>query len=399
VSARLASSIKNAKHLDRFPATRAYFFDAAGAPLAQGATRDNPAFAETLRVIARDGVDAFYSGGIATDIVDAVNATSNVQSNITLADLAGYRAKLRAPVCHAYRVYEVCGMGPPTSGGLTVGQILGMLTHFDVGALGWGAQAAHLLAEAEKLAYADRGRYMADSDYVQVPVRGLLNTEYLRMRAAMIDPTQAGPAREPGVPPGAGTLQLASSVNPDIAGTSHFVVRDAYGNALSMTTTIESGFGSRVFVRGFLLNNELTDFDRQPQRDGRLVANRVEGGKRPRSSMSPTIVLRDGKPALLIGSPGGSRIIGYVAQALVGVLDLSMTPQAAIDMGHVVHRNGKALEVEEDTDAAGLGDQLTAMGHTVKARKLVSGLHAIAIHEGRLEGGADRRREGVVMGE
>jgi gamma-glutamyltranspeptidase/glutathione hydrolase len=400
ISPRLAASIEGAKHLPRFDSTRQYFFDADGKPLKAGTILKNPAFADTLSRIATDGVDAFYTGPIAGDIVAAVNQTSTRPNNISLTDLADYRAKIRAPVCQPYRAFDVCGMGPPTSGGLTVGQILGMLSHFDVAAMGWTPQLANVLVEAEKRAYADRGHYMADSDFVPVPAKGLLDADYLRERASDIDPSKAGPKNAThGTPPGAEGMKLASAGDRPLAGTSHFVIRDSYGNALSMTTTIESGFGSRIMVRGFMLNNELTDFSREPTRDGVPVANRVEGNKRPRSSMSPTIVFRRGEPYLLVGSPGGSRIPGYVVQTLVGVLDLGLDPQAAINMGRIVHRNSTSLDVEVGTKTESMAADLARMGHKVKARKLTSGLHAILISpDGQLSGGADPRREGIVMG-
>lgn len=401
VSPRLSSSISSAKHLSRFDAARDYFFDADGEPLKAGTQLKNLAFAKTLRAIASRGADAFYTGEIAEQIVAAVNATSSRSNNITLNDLVNYRAKLRAPVCAPYRGHDVCGMGPPTSGGLTVGQVLGMLSHFDVAEMGWGPRLAHVLAEAEKRAYADRGLYMADSDFVAMPTEGLLDVEYLKSRASTIEVDKAGPKHaEPGVPPGAQALKLATGPDRPLAGTSHFVIRDSYGNAMSITTTIESGFGSRVMAGGFILNNELTDFAREPQsKDGRWVANRVEGGKRPRSSMSPTIVMRRGEPMLLIGSPGGSRIPGYVAQALIGIIDLNMTPQEAVNMGHVVHRNSTSLDVESGTEAEAMAPELALLGHKVKVRKMTSGLHAIQINaDGSLTGAADPRREGTFRG-
>ncbi|NKB55000.1 MAG: gamma-glutamyltransferase [Alphaproteobacteria bacterium] len=401
VSPRLSASIANARRrgLDKFSATRDYFFDAAGAPRPVGYVLKNVAFAATLRTIAAEGADVFYSGDIARDIVVAVAATSLLTNNITLADLRNYRAKGRPPVCTGYRNYQVCGMGPPTSGGLTVGQILGMLAHYDLREMGWNAEFVHLFAETAKLAYADRGLYMADSDFVEVPVRGLLDPEYLKSRTERIDRNRSMGKAKPGDPPKKQTLRLAPSNNPDRPGTSHIVIRDSYGNALSMTTTIESGFGSRVMVRGFLLNNELTDFDRQPKRDGRLVANRVEGGKRPRSSMSPTIVFKDGAPYLLIGSPGGSRIINYVAKSILAILDWGMDPQDALEIGHFAHRNGKALELESGTAATAFADMLGAKGHTIATRDMNSGLHVILIKNGTLTGAADPRREGIARGE
>lgn len=402
VSPRMANSIQST--VDRewslgvFPAAKDYFFDADGNPVAAGTLLKNPEFANTLRVLATEGADAFYSGPIAEDIVAAVSSTSILETNITLDDLANYRVKIRPAVCADYRGYDVCGMGPPTSGGLTVGQILGMLSHFDVRAMGWNAEFAHLYAEAAKLAYADRALYMADSDFVDVPVKGLLDPAYLEERAALIDLNAASEKRSAGEPPTDHTSLFAPSQNPGRPGTSHIVIRDSYGNALSMTTTIETAFGSRVFVRGFLLNNELTDFDRSPKSGDRLVANRVEGGKRPRSSMSPTIVMKDGAPYLLIGSPGGSRIINYVAKTIVAILDWDMDPQDAIETGHFLHRNGSTLDLEQNTTTADFEGALTERGHAVSVRDLNSGLHAILIKDGTLIGAADPRREGVALG-
>lgn len=403
VSPRMASSIQSTLDrnmpLSRFEGAASYFFDDTGQPLKEGTLLKNPAFAETLRRLAEEGADAFYAGPIASDIVSAVAATSSVERNITLGDLADYRVKIRPAVCTDYRGYDVCGMGPPTSGGLTVGQILGILGQFDVKAMGWTAEFAHVYAEAAKLAYADRGTYIADADFVPVPVKGLLDDDYLKARSGLIDPAKASGKRQAGVPPQDHASLFAPSANPGRPGTSHIVIRDRYGNALSMTTSIETAFGSRIFVGGFLLNNELTDFDRQPVRDGKPVANRVEGGKRPRSSMAPTIVLKNQEPYLLIGSPGGSRIINYVAKSIVAILDWDMDPQDAVETGHFLHRNGEFLDLEAGTSAAGLSDALSAKGHEIFVGDLNSGLHAILIKDGALIGAADPRREGIALGD
>jgi len=401
ISSRLGASIALAesKGLGSFPETTAYFFNPDGSPKAPGTLLRNPVFAETLTTIAKEGVKAFYTGPIARDIVAAVSATADNPGLMTLEDLASYKAKIRAPVCMTYRGHEVCGMGPPSSGALTVGQILGMLEHFDLPGIGPTPEAAHLFAEASKLAYADRGLYMADSDFTRMPTKGLLDRGYLTIRAQQISRDKAIEKAEPGNPPWRDAALRAPDPQLERPGTSHFVIRDTEGNAVSMTTTIESGFGSRVMVRGFLLNNELTDFSFRPSRNGRPVANRIEGGKRPRSSMAPTIVLRDGEPMLLVGSPGGSRIIAYVAQTLIGVLDWGMNPQAAINLGHVVNRNG-ATDLEAGTGAADLAEALNALGHETRVRDLNSGLHAILIRpDGTLLGGADPRREGLVLGD
>ena len=399
VSPRLAASIAGAQErgLDRFPAARAYFFDEDGAPLQAGTTLRNPDFARTLRLIAEHGAAPLYSGAIAGDIVAAVRTEIN-PGILTPEDMAAYEVVARPPVCVPYRGFDICGMGPPTSGGLTVGMILGMLERFDLSAMGPEAEAWHLYAEAAKLAYADRGLYMADADFVKMPAKGLVDPLYLAERSGLIDPAAAMDKAEPGEPPWNEGQLLAPDGQTERPGTSHFVIVDAHGDMVSMTTTIETGFGSRVMTNGFLLNNELTDFSFRPEADGRPIANRVEGGKRPRSSMSPTIVLKDGKPVILAGSPGGSRIINYVAKTLIAMIDWGMDPQAAIDLGHVVNRNG-ATDLEAGTGAAELEAALVALGHEVNIRDLNSGLHVIAITEDGLVGGADGRREGLVLGD
>ena len=289
-------------------------------------------------------------------------------------------------------------MGPPSSGGLTVGQMLGMLSAFDLPAMGVSPEARHLFLEAGKLAFADRGLFMADSDFVDMP-EGLLDGVYLAGRAAMIDPAHVMevPAR-PGEPPWEDAQLLAPDQDRPNFGTPHFVIVDSYGDMLSATTTIETGFGSRVTTGGFLLNNELTDFAFVPEVDGAPVANRVEGGKRPRSSMAPTIVFQAEEPVLLIGSPGGANIIPYVAAALLGILDFGLDPQTAVDRPHALNLNGPP-RVEAGEAADELIEALAVFGHEAEAVDLNSGLHAILIGaDGTLTGAADRRREGLVMG-
>lgn len=398
VSQRLAAAIPQAQGLDGFEAARAYFFDAEGRPLAEGATLRNPAYACTLRLMADRGAAPFYTGRIARDIVAATRAGDN-PGLLAMEDFARYRVIERAPVCLSYRGNAVCGMGPPSSGGLAVGQMLGMLEGFDLAALGDGVAARHLFAEASRLAFADRALYMADSDFVAMP-RGLLDRAYLKARAGLIDPKVAMGTASAGEPPWDETRALAPDTGRPRHGTSHFVVVDGDGNAISMTTTIEAGFGSRVMTNGFLLNNELTDFSFAPAGENGLpVANGVEGGKRPRSSMAPTIVLRDGRPVLLTGSPGGAAIIDYVALSLVALLDWNMDPQLAVDLPHVVNMNGPTLmEKEGDEAAQELRAGLAALGHEVVTTDLNSGLHVIRIEPGRLTGAADKRREGLVLG-
>lgn len=398
VSPRLAASIAGAEEfgLAKFDTSRGYFFDENGAPLAAGHLLNNPEFAETLGLIATQGISAFYDSPL-TDAMLAVTRTPENTGILTRQDFATYQVKQRPPVCAPYRAFAVCGMGPPSSGGLTVGQILKLLEPFDLASRGPTSGAYHLLAEASKLAFADRGLYMADSDFVAMP-KGLLNAGYLAERARLIDPKTAMDRATPGTPPWDETQLFAPDIQPEQPGTSHFVVVDGAGNMISMTTTIETGFGSRLMVGGFLLNNELTDFSRAPSRDGKPIANRVEGGKRPRSSMAPTIVLQEGQPVLLTGSPGGSRIIGYVAQSIIAILDWQLDPQVAIDLGHVVNRNG-ATDLEEESDATDHAAALIDLGHEVKIRNLNSGLHVIQIKDGQLIGAADKRREGLVLGQ
>ena len=398
VSEKLSASIARASErgLTLFDSTRDYFFNEDGTAVAAGSVLKNPAFAATLKSIAESGSEPFYQGDIAESIVAAVTTTSTNPGQMTMDDLAAYEVVKREPVCFPYRAYEVCGMGPPTSGGLTMGQMLGMLSHYDLPSMGPTAQAWHLYIEAAKLAYADRGMYMADSDFVELP-EGLLDPEYLKSRAELIDPESSMGKAVAGSPPWKEARLRAPDLQAERAGTSHFSIIDQYGNMVSMTTTIETGFGSRVMVGGFLLNNELTDFSFRPMKDGKPVANRVEGNKRPRSSMSPTIVMKDNRPTLLTGSPGGSRIINYTTQSIIAILDWGMDPQDALDMGHVVNRNGKT-DLEEGTEAAELQSELEALGHEINVRSLNSGLHSILIEGFRFYGAADPRRGGVAAG-
>ncbi len=398
VSPRLAASVaEDAERLARFYATRAYFLP-GGVPLQAGAQLRNPDYAETLRALAQGGARAFYTGLIAQDIADTVRSAPGNPGVLTTADLAIYRVKERAAVCVVYRAHEICGMGPPSSGALTVGQILGMLDSYDLAALGPdSAEAWRLIGDASRLAFADRGRYMADNDFVPVPVKGLVDPAYLTQRAQLLAGDDALPEVAPGAPDFDHALIWAEDASIEFPSTSHISIVDSYGNALSMTTTIENGFGSRLMVRGFLLNNELTDFSFRSHEDGVPIANRVEPGKRPRSSMAPTIVLKDGKPVLVVGSPGGSRIIGYVAKTIIAYLDWGLDVQAAISSPNLVNRFG-TFDLEEGTAAAGLEEALVGLGYEVSVQDLNSGVHAIAIGEG-LQGGADPRREGIALGE
>lgn len=400
VSPRLADAIAaDAERLRRHPATRAYFLRPDGTPLQAGATLANPALAETLRAIAQDGANALHRGPIAAEIAATIRADAN-PGLMTTDDLAAYQARWRPPVCGVYRGHRLCGMGPPSSGGVTVLQILGLLEHFHLPGLAPdSADAAMLIVEAERLAYADRARYLADTDFTPAPIAGLLAAEYLTARAQLIDLDHANPSPRAGNPRWGTRLNLAPAPAQPENGTSHFSIVDGFGNAVAMTTTVEDAFGSRLLVRGFILNNQLTDFSFLPEVDGRPVANRVEPGKRPRSSMAPTLVYGlDGKLSHVLGSPGGGRIIGYVAQMLVHMLDWQATPTAALAAPHILSQ-GNAIELEADTPAAGLAHALEARGQSIRIRPLPSGQQAIAITPDGLIGGADPRREGNVVGE
>jgi gamma-glutamyltranspeptidase/glutathione hydrolase len=402
VSPRLASLVEgDAERLSRFARTREYFLP-GGTAVAVGDTLVNPDYADTLRTLAALGADAFYAGQIAEGIVATVRTAAGNPGVMSMTDLALYQVMERPPVCVEYRAHEVCGMGPPSSGALTVGQILGTLDNFVLP----GPEDANvwrMIGDASRLAFADRGRYMADSDFVPMPTEGLVDNAYLAERAALIegdrtDGFMALESVEPGSPTWDHAQLWADDASIEFPSTSHISIYDQYGNALSMTTTIENGFGSRLMAPGgFLLNNELTDFSFRSHRDGVPIANRVEPGKRPRSSMSPTIVLAEGEPVLIVGSPGGSRIIGYVAQTIIAYLDWGMNVQEAVSMPHLVNRFG-TYDLEEGTDATALESDLQALGYETKARALTSGLHAISIGPEGLLGGADPRREGIAIG-
>lgn len=397
VSPRLAGLIEADKdRLARFESTASYFLP-GGAPLAVGDRLINPDYADTLREMASGGAAAFYTGSIADDIVATVQGAPGNPGVLSTLDLSIYAVKERAPVCIEYRAHDVCGMGPPSSGALTVGQILGMLRSYDLSAGPDDVTVRRLIGDASRLAFADRGRYMADSDYVPVPVAGLLAPDYLAARAALLETDVALTEVAPGTPEFDHALNWADDASLELPSTSHFVIVDAHGNVASMTTTIENAFGSRLMVRGFLLNNELTDFSFRTHRGGVPIANRVAPGKRPRSSMAPTIVLQDGAPVLAIGSPGGSRIIGYVAQSIIAHLDWGMDVQQAVSVPHAVNRFG-TYDLEDGTPAQNLEAPLTALGFETGTRALTSGLHAISIGPVLL-GGADPRREGIALGQ
>ncbi len=397
ISPRLAKLLAAEKHLMRDPAAKAYFYRPNGEPRWQGELLTNPDYAATLKLLAEQGVEAFYSGPIGAAIVAAVAQEPN-PGTLSAADLAAYKVIQREPVCSGYRGLKVCGMAPPSSGGLAVAQMLGVLERYNLKSFGpTGVQSAHLFMQAGRLAFADRDLYVADPAFVRQPVAGMLDPIYLGQRAQGIDWNQdKGPATA-GQPP-ASSGALAVGETPEFPSTTHIAIVDSYGNALSMTTTIEDGFGARRMAAGFLLNNQLTDFSFVPERDGKPVANRVEPGKRPRSSMAPTIAFDEkGDVKLVLGSPGGAAIIQYVTQTLIGIVDWGLDPQAAVSLGHIGNRNGNAL-LEEGTVAAGLKGPLETMGYKVTIGEMNSGLAAILVQNGKLLGGADPRREGLAVG-
>lgn len=406
VSPRLAGLIaSDGDRLKKYEGPRGYFFDASGAPLKAGHVLKNPAYAETLSAIAKGGADAFYKGPIAEAIVKTVREATDNPGVLSLADFENYGIKEREPVCIAYRALDVCGMGPPSSGGVAIGQMLGMMENFDL--KGYGAdnvQSWRILGDAQRLAFADRERYLADTDFVPLPIKGLIDKNYLGERAKLLDGDPASPkalakdAVKAGEPAWDHALLFGRDAALEMPSTSHFVIVDSQGNVLSMTTTIEGGFGSRLMTNGFLLNNELTDFSFKTHDNGLPVANRVEPGKRPRSSMAPTIVMKDGKPLLAIGSPGGSQIIGYVAQALVAYIDWGMPVEQIVAQPHLINRFG-TYDIEAGTTAEKFAEPLKALGYEVKAGEMNSGLHAIEITENGLVGSADPRREGAAVGE
>lgn len=398
LSARVHHLLGRATRLAADPAARALYFDDAGQPKPAGTVLTNPAFAATLRLLARDGADAFYGGDIATQIVAAVRGHADNPGTLTEHDLEHYAVREVTPLCGTYRRYRICGMPPSSSGGIAVLQMLGMLSHFDLGSVRpVSAQAAHLLSEVARLAFADRNRYVADDRFVDVPVAGLLDPAYVESRARQIRPERSMGKAQPGTPRGITTAH-ADDIYDEVSGTSHIAIVDREGNAVSMTTTIESFFGARIMAGGFLLNNQLTDFSFVPEQDARPVANRVQPGKRPRSSMAPTLVFDEGgKLHMVVGSPGGSLIIGYVVKTLVATLDWKLDIQAAIDLPNMTSRN-EATEIEAGTEAEALQAALAAMGHTVRTIDMTSGIHGIVRTRDGWAGGADPRREGVAAG-
>jgi gamma-glutamyltranspeptidase/glutathione hydrolase len=397
ISPRLHRLLTQAKDMKNFPAAAAYFLTPEGKAKPVGTVLTNPAYAETLKAIAAGGAAAFYEGPIADAIVRAVNNAPRNPGKMTRADLVAYRAKRREPVCLPYRKWLACGMPPPSSGGVATLQILAMLERFDLARAGAEtAQSVHLIAEASRLAYADRDAYLADPDVVPVPTAQLLDLGYLADRSAMISPDRTLGHAEPGT---FGSAALPPDLSDHGLSTTHISVVDRDGNAAVLTSSIESAFGSRLMVDGFLLNHQLTDFAFVPERDGKPVANRAQAGKRPRSTMDPMLVFDgSGKVVLAVGSPGGSRIVGFVAKTIIAALDWGLDIQTAVDLPNFTNRNG-TTDLEAGTDLEKLKPALEALGHEVRMVPMTSGIHAIRVGPDGLTGGADSRREGVALGD
>ena len=420
ISPRLHSLIAADRSIAQSPDMAAYFLNADGTPKATGTLLKNPALANVFKRIAKEGPDALYQGPIADEIARKVQGHRNAGS-LSQADLKGYTAKERTPLCTDYKQWKVCGMPPPSSGGVAIAQILGTLQALEArdpalaiapmlpvkspspAGLEPTLEAVHLLAEAGRLAFADRALYVADADFVPVPVAGLVAPDYLAKRAALIGERSMGIAK-PGVPAGI-QVAYAPDRSPLRISTSQVVAVDDLGGAVSMTTTVEAAFGSHVMVQGFLLNNQMTDFSFIPEENGQPVANRVEPGKRPRSAMAPTLVFDRNSGELLatVGSPGGSQIIEYVSKSLVAMLDWKLDPQTAISLANFGSRNG-ATELETGLFSPALKQALKDKGHALSEIDMTSGIQAIvrtrdAQGKVSLSGGADPRREGVAVGD
>jgi gamma-glutamyltranspeptidase/glutathione hydrolase len=401
LSVRLHAALARDRFLRRDPYAARYFYEPDGKPRPVGAVLRNPEYAAIAREVAAGGAQAFYRGAIARDVAAAVQKHPVEPGDLTVADLERYRAKEREPVCGAFRAYRVCGMPPPSAGGIAVLQMLGILerlprTEYPSDPV----TAVHFFAEAGRLAYADRDRYLADPDFVAVPVAGLLAKRYLDERAALVAAERSMRRAQAGHPPGAPeATNWVDGAVVELASTTHLSVVDAEGNAVAMSSSIESAFGNHRFVRGFLLNNQLTDFSFRPETAGARVANRVEGGKRPRSSMSPTMVFdAEGRLALIAGSAGGQAIVNYVARVIVATLGSGVSLQEALDAPNFGSRNGPT-ELERGTPAEKLRAGLAAMGHDVRFVEMTSGTHVVQRVGEAWVGAADPRRDGVARGE
>ncbi len=402
VSPRLHKAIKRNKRIGKNKAAMSYFFNADGDALPVGHWLVNKAYAKVLKHLAQDGANAFYGGSIAKRIAMSVQHSERDPGIMTVQDLNTYKAHPRDPVCNLYRQSKICGMGPSTTGGITVAMIMGMLERFNLKQYGPGStQAHHLFIEASRLAHKDRGQYIADPSFVNVPVQGLINRQYLAKRSQLIDTQERTGSVEPGEPPQMPKKKSAFDDSTELPSTTHLSIVDADGNTVSLTATLGRSFGSGIMVNklGFMLNSLMTSFAQRPTRNGLPVVNHVDGGKRPRSTQSPTLVFNaDGGLRLVIGSSGGGRIINYVAKTLIAVLDWKLDIQSAVSLPHIVDRRGW-VELERNTNATQYKQALEDKGHRVRLRHLTSGLHGIEITPNGLWGGADPRRESIVMGD
>jgi gamma-glutamyltranspeptidase/glutathione hydrolase len=381
------------------PQIREYFFNRSETgwqPKAEGSLLQNLSYAQTLRRLAAHGVTDFYQGELAKQIVQAVNNDPNRPGRLSLSDMNAYQPIKREALCGQFRIYRICGAPPPSSGGTTILAILSLLEAYEI-RYGEHADWEHGFIEASKLAFADRNAYVGDPAFVSVPTQGMIDRDYLHQRAMLIRNDSVLSNVSAGLPPGA-ELRLNSN-SPELPSTTHLSIIDAEGNVVSMTSSIETAFGSRIMVGGFLLNNQLTDFSFIPKTaDGVPVANRVQSGKRPRSSMSPTVVFKDGRALLVIGSPGGTRIINYVAGSLYRILVKQLPIAEAIADGHII-AIGYGVELESGRVDESTLIRLRERGHNITLRDQTSGLHVIRIDEkAGLEGGADPRREGGISG-
>ena len=399
VSSRLSRWLTKFPNKGAHPAMLDYFYDKNGKARPAGYLLKNPKYAETMRITAKEGAKTYYTGSIAKQIAKAVSTSPITPQNLTLKDLANYKAIEREAVCAPYHEYKVCSMGPPTSGGIFMLQALGMLETFNLKQEApFSDKAIHLIIEASRLAYADRQQFIADPDFITVPTKGLLNKDYLAKRTKLIDPNKAADSVQ------AGKLELQQQallrsphVGAELPSTSHFSIMDASGNVVAMTTTVQGPFGSFLPAGGFILNNQLTDFSYLPEKDGITIANAVAPGKRPRSSMTPTIVFdKNNAVFMVIGSPGGGRIFSYVLKTVLGVLDWKLTMQAAIDTPNITLPRG-AADLEKNRFDEKTIDALSAMGHKLKQNMQESGLNGFIVTKDGFDGGVDKRREGTFI--
>ena len=398
ISKKLSSSITRSKNsLSKFKNTKKYFLP-NNVPLRAGSIHINKNYANTLKAFENTGAKVFYNGEISNDIISTVNNVKINPGNLSHKDLLNYKVIERKPVCSKYRNYEICGMGPPSSGALTISQILGMIEQYNISELGpSNPDTWRIIGDASRLAFADRDTYIADTDFVNVPIKELTDQNYINKRANFLNSKNKIEKVKAGNLISKSSSNWIEDISLELPSTSHISIVDKYGNALSMTTTIENGFGSRLMTNsGFLLNNELTDFSFKSFKNGKKIANSIAPGKRPRSSMAPTIILKNNKPVYIIGSPGGSNIIGYVINAVVSLIDWKMNVQEAASIPHGINKYG-TYYLEKNTFLSELRPSLEAMNYKVKLKEFSSGLNIILIDD-KLYGGSDHRREGIAIG-